>query len=611
MCDSIAHRGPDGEGYWVAANSRVGFGHRRLAIIDLSTLANQPMTIEDRSVWIVFNGEIYNHAEIRQELEALGDRLWLTDHSDTEVILRAYKRWGIDAIHRFRGMFAFALWDEIKKELFLVRDRIGIKPLYFTQFGERLSFASEIKALIADPECPRAIDEEAMFHYLSFYTAPAPSTLFRGISKLPPGTWARIDSKGCWTERRYWDAWDHVYPMLQHDEGEIAERVLGQLRTSVRYRKVSDVRVGVFLSGGLDSSANAILFREGEQNAVKTFSIGYKGNNGSYLNEFEYARRIANQIGAEHYELELSIDDLLDFVPRMVWLQDEPIADPVCVPHYYVSKLARENGVTVAQIGEGADELFCGYPSWLTYLRVQKMDGWPLPNALKNAGLPLLAAAGMSRGRQYELLRRGANKEPVFWSGAEAFTDFGKRCLLGPRLRESFREHTSWDVVAPVRKRFEDKAWDKSGLNWMTYADLNMRLPELLLMRADKMSMGVGLEGRVPFLDHKFVEMALSIPTCAKLHGNVTKHILKKAVRNVVPDDIVDRPKQAFSVPIGEWFLDRLGGEMRSRIDDFCRNTDLIDPKEVDWLFRHKKSAHLWIVFNLAVWWRTYIAGHA
>jgi asparagine synthase (glutamine-hydrolysing) len=236
------------------------------------------------------------------------------------------------------------------------------------------------------------------------------------------------------------------------------------------------------------------------------------------------------------------------------------------------------------------------------------MDRWLRSNAVKQSGLSVLTAAGAGRGRAYELLRRGANGQPVFWSGADAFTEVGKRHLLGPRLRRSFYGRTSWEAIGPIRKRFEDNAWDRSDLNWMGYADLNMRLPELLLMRVDKMSMGVSLEGRVPFLDHKFVEAALSVPSEMKLHGKTTKHLLKKAVRNIVPDYIIDRPKQPFSVPIYEWFFDRLGAEMRARIGDFCRNTDFLDPKEVDRLFRHRKSAHLWIVFNLAMWWHTYIA---
>jgi len=357
MCDSISHRGPDGEGFWVGDGGRIGLGHRRLSIIDLSTAADQPMSTPDGSIWIVFNGEIYNHAEIRSELEAMGDRSWKTDHSDTEVLIHAYQRWGIEALHRFRGMFAFALWDGRTKDLYLVRDRIGIKPLYYTRYGRRVAFASEIKALLTDRLVERAINEDAIFDYLSFMTVPAPNTLFKGINKLPPGTWMKIAENGEETQRTYWDVWDHVNPLTNASEDELAERIVAELRSSVRYRKVSDVPVGIFLSGGVDSSTNAALFKEGESEAVKTFSIGYAGNYASYKNEFDYARQVAQAVGAEHHELALSEDDLLDFLPRMVWLQDEPIADPVCVPIYYVSKLARDNGVIVAQVGEGADEL--------------------------------------------------------------------------------------------------------------------------------------------------------------------------------------------------------------------------------------------------------------
>src|SRR5712692_1337089 len=249
MRDTMVHRGPDGAGAWIADDGRIGLGHRRLSIIDLSTAASQPMSNEDGTLWVSFNGEIYNHAEIRAELERLGGHRWKTDHSDTEVILHGFEQWGIDVLHHLRGMFAFALWDARSRELWLVRDRIGIKPLYYSLHHGRLTFASEIKALLEDPEQPRAVHEEAFYHFLSFLTTPAPQTLFEGIKKVPPGTWIRVDADGSIAERRYWDVWDEVSLLGRLDEDEIADRILGELRTSVRLRKVSDVPVGVFLSG--------------------------------------------------------------------------------------------------------------------------------------------------------------------------------------------------------------------------------------------------------------------------------------------------------------------------------------------------------------------------
>src|SRR5439155_9618462 len=343
MRDTMTHRGPDAAASWVDAGGRIGLGHRRLSIIDLSTCAAQPMSNHDDTLWITYNGEIYNHRELRAELSQSGRYQWKTDHSDTEVILHAFKAWGIDCLSRFRGMFAFGLWDARARVLWLVRDRIGIKPLYYSVHHGRLTFASEIKALLKDPEQRRAIDETALFHYLSFLATPGPGTLFDGISKLAPATWLRVDADGTLIQRRYWDVWDDV-AAIDGGEDRIAERVLAELRTAVRLRKVSDVPVGVFLSGGIDSSTNAALFSEGESSPVKTFSIGYAGAYRTYRNELAYAREMAMRVGADHHEYLITAGDVVLFLPHMVQLQDEPIGDPVCVPLFYVSKLARDHG---------------------------------------------------------------------------------------------------------------------------------------------------------------------------------------------------------------------------------------------------------------------------
>lgn len=608
MRDTMFRRGPDGAGTWVAPSGKVGLGHRRLSIIDLSTAASQPMSNEDGTLQVVFNGEIYNHAEIRVELERLGGYRWKTDHSDTEVVLHAFERWGIDCIHRFRGMFAIALWDEKKRELWLIRDRIGVKPLYYSIHHGRITFASEIKALLQDPEQQRSVHEEAFFHYLSFLTTPAPQTLFDGIKKLPCGTWLRISENGDIREHKYWDVLDHTTPLTGVSEKEVTERLMAELRTAVKLRKVSDVPVGVFLSGGIDSSTNAALFSEGEERPVKTFSIGYKGEYQSYQNELPYARRMAGEVGADYHERLLSVDDLISFLPQMVHLQDEPIADPVCVPLYYVSKLARDNGVIVCQVGEGADELFWGYPAWKTSLNLQRYDDLPVPRSLKRVGLQGLRLLGKEQTFYYEWLRRGSLGQPVFWGGAEAFTQEQKQRLLSPRLRKKFSELTSWETIRPIRARFEEKAWEKSHLNWMSYLDLNLRLPELLLMRVDKMSMGVSLEARVPFLDHKFVELAMSIPEAMKTKNGQLKYILKKAVRGLIPDELIDRKKQGFGVPIYEWFFDKLGRQTREELSAFCDQTDFLNKHEVMKLIDEGRGPQVWYLLNFALWWKAYVA---
>ncbi|HKW78846.1 MAG TPA: asparagine synthase (glutamine-hydrolyzing) [Candidatus Limnocylindria bacterium] len=607
MRDSMAHRGPDGADLWVAPDRRAGLAFRRLAILDLSPAAMQPMANEDGTIRVVFNGEIYNHAELRAELQRIGGHCWKTDHSDTEMILHAFEQWGIDCIERFRGMFALAIWDGRARELWLVRDRVGIKPLYYSVHHGRFAFASEIKALLTDPEQPRAMNEQAFYHFLSFLTTPAPETLFAGIRKIPNGTWLRVREDGEIAERRYWDVLDHASELRERDEDVIAQRVLSELRTSVQLRKLSDVPVGVFLSGGIDSSTNAALFSDGERQPVKTFSIGYAGENASYPNEFVYARRMAELVGADHHELTLTVDDLIGFLPTMVRLQDEPIADPVCVPVYFVSKLARDNGVIVAQVGEGADELFYGYASWRSLYDLQRYDDVPVPRAAKRAFAAAIRAAGFSGRREYEYLRRANLGQPVFWGGAEAFTEVEKRRLLSPRLRKSLDGLTSWEAIAPIRKRFDDKAWQRGHLQWMSYLDLNFRLPELLLMRVDKMSMGVSLEGRVPFLDHRFVELAMSLPQELKFKDRTSKYILKKAVRGVIPDDLIDRRKQGFGVPVTEWFFDRLGTRARDELTSFCDRTDVLDKAEVLRYLDEGRGTEAWYLLNFALWWKEFL----
>jgi asparagine synthase (glutamine-hydrolysing) len=608
MRDTMIHRGPDGAGVWVGDEARIGFGHRRLAIIDLSDAALQPMRLADQSLSIVFNGEIYNHAELREELTRLGHKNWQTDHSDTEVILHAFQEWGIECVKRFRGMFAIALWDAANQELWLIRDRVGIKPLYYALDERGLVFASEIKAILAGPKRKRAVNEEAFFHYLSFLTTPAPMTLFDGIEKLAAGTWSKISADGTQHMERWWDAWDDVEPN-PGTEDEIASEILSELDEAVRYRKVGDVPIGVFLSGGVDSSANVALFSKGDETPVKTFSIGYKGDQDSVADELPYARMMAEQVGADHHEYLVSQDDLLAFLPDMIRFQDEPIADPVCVPVYYVAKLARDNGVTVCQVGEGADELFWGYSSWKIFLGLERANAWPIPRFVKSLGVGVLTAMGQDGKLSTEFLRRASKGLPIFWGGAEAFPESAKWDILSPRLKEKFKGRSSWEAIAPIRERFEEKAWDKSPLSWMSYLDLNLRLPELLLMRVDKMSMATSIEARVPFLDHQFIRHALSIPPTLKTQGGVLKQILKKAVRGLIPDEIIERKKQGFAVPIDDWVSDELGSKAAATLRAFCSSTDFFDSQGVDRILKSGNARQIWYLLNFALWWKEYIRG--
>ena len=607
MRETLHHRGPDGEGNWISPDGRVGLGHRRLSIIDLSTAAGQPMSNADGSMWIVYNGEVYNHVEIRRELESLGWNRWKTEHSDTEVILHAFEQWGIDCIHRFRGMFAFAIWDVRQRTLWLVRDRIGIKPLYYSLHDGRLVFASEIKAILKDPDQKRQVDSRSLYHYLSFLTTPAPQTIFEGIYKIAPGCWLKMTQDGRLTENRYWELWDSARPAVGGSQEEIAEQLLENLRDSVRLRKVSDVPVGVFLSGGMDSSLNTALFAEGQPQNVETFTVGYKGEYKSNPCELKYARMMAGWVGARHHEVLVSQEDLLDFLPKMVEFQDEALGDPVSVPLYYVSKLARECGVTVCQVGEGADELFWGYPAWKIRLKLAQLNDLPFPNFFRKIGLLGIQAAGKAGSLHYELLHRAADGRPTFWGGVDAFTETQKRRLLSAEMNKKLGDLSSWEAIEPIYKRFQEGAWEKSHLSWMSYLDLKLRLPELLLMRIDKMTMGASLEGREPFLDHVFVQYAMAIPESVKTHGGKLKNILKTASRGLVPDELIDRKKQGFGVPVHEWFFDKLGDLAWRELDRCCQQTGWFNRRELQRLLRRGSGHQAWYLLNLALWHKRWI----
>lgn len=606
MADAIAHRGPDDSGVYISPSGRAALANRRLAILDLSPAGHMPMSNDSDSLWITYNGEIYNYADYRAELEARGHAL--RGHSDTEVIIRLYQEYGPDALHRLRGMFAIAIWDEERRELFLARDRIGVKPLYYTFAGGYFIFASEIKSILLHPSVRREVDQEAFYHYLSFLTSPAPNTLFKGIYKLPPGHYARLTADGQLRLTEYWDIYDASQPQIDWSAMQYQEALLSSLRESIRLRMVSDVPFGVFLSGGIDSSTNVALMAEQMDRPVQTFSIGYKGH--ERYNEFEHARFVAKHFGAEHHEVIIDQDDLVSFLPGLVYHQDEPIADPVCVPIYYVSKLARDSGTIVIQVGEGADELFGGYTHWLDMLRLYHGAWQPfshLPASMRR--LALLAAPLNRESIRYEFVRRAAAGEELFWGGAEAFGEARKNRLISAGLRGRLGDLTSWDVIRPYRQRFLERSTSPDYLNYMAYLDLRLRLPELLLMRVDKMSMAASIEARVPYLDHVFVGLAMSIPERVKLNGGTTKHLFKQAVRGVLPDSIIDRPKQGFAVPIGEWLQARLGDVMRRKLLDFVSRTDYFNSSVVQSMIE-RRDYLTWYLLNFALWHELWIEGN-
>lgn len=611
MRDEMFHRGPDGAGLWISENKQIGLGHRRLSILDLSDSAAQPMTNHDNKVIITYNGEVYNFLEIKEELLKFNYQ-WKTDHSDTEVLLHAYEQWGIGFLDKLRGQFAFSIWDENLKKLFLVRDRMGIKPLYYSVQNDRLIFASEIKAIIKDKTIKREVNEEAFYHYLSFLTTPAPSTLFQNINKLPAGTYLEVSladnsTKFDINSVKYW------YPGMgsnsikdKNNEIEIIKQLQFHLRDSINSHKISDVPSGVFLSGGIDSSLNAVLFSESEKDPVKTFTITYDESKSNYKSEAPFAKLISKQINSDHHEHELTVDDMVSFLDRMVYLQDEPIADPVCVPVYYVSKLAKDNNVTVCHVGEGSDEIYLGYPDWkesIDYFNLNKK----IPGRFIQKSLLFIAKAlGKEDSSKYELLRRAAFGEDIFWGGAEIFTETQKNKILSKRLQKKYKKLSSWEIIKKYKSDFEKTNLEKSRLNWMGYLDLNLRLPELLLMRVDKMSMGVSIETRVPFLDYKLVDFGMSIPESLRVKNGTLKYILKKASEGIIPDEIIYREKQGFGVPLNDWFEEKLGDYANTVIKEFITETDFFDKEKINTMIENKDH-QLWYILNFALWYNKFI----
>ncbi len=641
MRDQMSHRGPDGVGVWRSTDGRCGMGHRRLSVIDLSEAAAQPMANHDGSVIVVFNGEIYNHATIRAELERKGKYTWKTDHSDTEVLLHAYEEWGLDCVHRFLGMFAFGIYDARIPQrplLHLVRDRIGIKPLYFcrTSSGE-WAFASEIRALMAHPHISPQMDLTAFWHYLTFIVAPAPLTLFRGIFKLPAGHWLTVDHRGNTSIHAYWDCRPSAPAFF--DEGQLSEEeavgeVMRLLRQSIARRMVSDVPFGVLLSGGVDSSMNVALMSELMDRPVTTFTVGYETH--EQYNELEFARRVSRKFGTEHHEVMINQKDAQDFLPLLVQLQDEPIADNVCIPLYFLAKLVRDSGTTVVQVGEGADENFLGY-WWCEHYRKKAEE---IYNPARRRGEPpwwrRLFAGGKARlhelaGEDAEIHRRAAAGEELFWGGATCWWGDMRRKLTPDTARFRQEVHCPVEGLLPDGHRTLDShqvvLHHLGGLSGqfpgpevlvkIPFMEHKLRLPEHLLMRVDKLTMAHAVEARVPFLDHELVEFAAKLPPSYKLKNGVGKWVLKKAAERYLDHDIIYRKKQGFGAPMEQWLKEGdfgrrcLAAFERSRI---CKEK-LLDNDYFTGILKKQMgtasgySFHIWTVMNAILWYESWVEG--
>ncbi|HEV2883795.1 MAG TPA: asparagine synthase (glutamine-hydrolyzing) [Pyrinomonadaceae bacterium] len=615
MRDEMTHRGPDDAGALLFDGGRGGLGFRRLSIIDLSEAGHQPMHGCTDSVWLVFNGEIYNHAQLRKGLEERGHVY--ASQTDSETILHLYEERGLNFVNEIEGDYAIALWDAKREELILVRDRIGVKPLYFYHQDGRFIFASEIKAILQYPGVTPDIDEQSLYHYLTFLTTPAPQTLFQGIQKIPAGHFLIVRRDGSVKLTRYWDALPPPDTADAGDEDRKRE-ILRLLRDSITKRMMSDVPFGVFLSGGVDSSANVALMSEQMSRPVDTYTVGFK--DAEYLNELDSARRIAQQFGTNHHEVIIGEEEMREFLPQLVFHQDEPIADPVCVPLYYVSKLARDSGTIVVQVGEGADEIFSGYENYVRHLKVyekfwQHAERVPvgLRHALTSIAQPALEATG-KKPAAVELLRRLGSGEPLFWGAVSVFDEILKPRLFSQQMRKRYGNLSSLDAVLPDLTRIQSERPHSDFLAQMTYLELKLRLPELLLMRVDKITMATSVEARVPFLDHHLVEYAMGLPSSLKVEGSSGKHILKRALEEILPRDLLYNRKRGFGAPVREWFRNGLGEWFDSHLmNSRMRKREFFDYAFVGRMLEdHRRGTrdwgmHLWCLLNLSLWYERWI----
>lgn len=614
MTERLAHRGPDDAGVWASDDGRAAFGHRRLSIIDLSRAGHQPMANEDGSLWITYNGEVYNHLELREDLERRGHRY--RSNTDTETILHLYEEEGPRCVERLRGMFAFAVWDTRSNELFLARDRLGIKPLYVRHAGGRFLFASEIKALLADPDTPRDLDEAAFFHYLTFACVPPPMTMFAGVEKLAPAERMLVDADGRIHRETYWTPFSEASAreVGSLDDAGVEERLLELLRESIRLRMMADVPFGVFLSGGIDSSTNVALMSE-RVDRVRTFSIGFRDQ--PRYDELGHARRVAEAFGTDHHEVVIDSHEMEEFIPELVHHQDEPLADWVCVPLHYLSRLARESGTIVVHVGEGSDELLHGYDHYVQEARFRRRY-WPflrrLPRPLTRAAARGASDLAFRMGRGMNTahrLRAAATHDPLFWGGAIVY-----RGELKQRVAGRSDVPSSAGVVSAIWDEAERLSPRADYLQKMSYLELRLRLAELLLMRVDKMTMANSVEARVPFLDHRLVEFLLALPPRLKVRGRTGKYLLKRAVADLLPQDLVHRPKQGFSAPVAEWFRGDFGVAAESVIrQSGLRERGLLSQEWIDRLWEAHRSGRgnwsfqLWALYNVSAWYDHWIDG--
>ncbi len=599
----MAHRGPDQDGTYAAEG--ISLGHRRLSIIDLSDHGRQPMTNEDGAVRLVFNGEIYNYQDLKPELERRGHRF--ASHTDSEVIVHAYEEYGVDCVDKLRGMFAFAIWDAGRQQLFIARDRIGIKPLYYSLHGGRLIFASEIKAILENPDVPRELNHQALYDYLGFEFVPAPETMFRGILKLPAGHHL-IHRRGDTRVTRYWDL--SLKPNAEHlHYGEAVERQRELLDHAVKSHLMSDVPLGVFLSGGLDSSALVAMMRRHIPGRLRTFTIGYADKT---FSELDYAQQVADVFQTDHQVLMIDSNLKPDYVERALWHLDEPMTDLSSVPLFLVCEQARKH-VTVCLSGEGGDESYAGYDRF----KASRLNRWfsVIPGPLRRHVIARLAACLPDRPQKkgainmFKRFIEGSNLPPeghhLRWQY------FGNARQDAALFNDDFKGKAVFDAFRLIRP-YLDRCDATDIVNREIYLDMRFMMADSVLMKVDKMSMASSLEVRVPLLDHVLVEFIASLPGDWKLKGFRTKHVFRSALEGILPDNIVNRGKQGYSLPVKQLLRGRLKDYMIDLFDQspiIQRNLDVKTLKRLvdeHLAMKHNHNHVLWALLNTAIWQRKF-----
>jgi asparagine synthase (glutamine-hydrolysing) len=604
MNEAIHHRGPDEDGFYL--KEHVGLAMRRLAIIDLKG-GQQPIANEERDAWIVFNGEIYNFRELKKRLEDLGHR-FRTD-CDTEAIVHAYEEWGAECPKHLRGMFAFAIWDERRRELFVARDRVGKKPLLYAKTPRAFVFGSEFSALLAHPEVGREIEPLAIHDYLSFMCVPAPLTAFRDIRKLEPGHTLTLTADGEIKTERYWEP--DFSKKLKVSEEEAGERALALLRDAVRVRLMSEVPLGAFLSGGVDSSAVVALMAEESSGPVKTFSIGFDEQDYS---ELHHARRVAEYVGADHHEF-IVRPDAMEVLPKLVEHYGEPYADSSAIPTYYVARETRKH-VTVALNGDGGDECFAGYERYAAMRlseRYRRLPGALRERVIRQA-VELLPISESRPGfaRKVRRFLRAASLPPVerYLRWVSVIQPEGKDDLYADGFRDMVAGRDVGDQLRPWFARANGAGVVDASL----LADTMTYLPNDLLVKVDIASMAVSLEARSPFLDHHVIEFAASLPENLKLRGLTTKYILKKTLKKLLPPENLSRSKMGFGVPVGHWFRGRMQGFLRENLlSERAARRGMFRPEAVKQMVElhtrgERDHTHqLWTLLMLELWFQRFV----